>query len=363
MAKRSFDPAMWNELGFDIWYKSEPVRNLRMLMASMKSTNKRYLMKSKHDGMTVSDLVESYIVSNKKRYKNYQKVENRKNQERFGEYILLYLGRNMHLTQQLKVVNEFILQMTYGEHGLPYIVYTSSMKDSVWVHIWIGDREYMKDEARVYTRDYYQNSEGKMCAKSDPGAILVRKKGDPQKDASGEPILTSGWRQKKTRIFAESYKTVRPRMHDTLIAIYYKVFRQINAWVRYKSTWTADRLRLNREAPEWKNTKYRELAALQYYIKYVIHRLLTDDIDNYKHYDMQNVGYKDVTDPPTVYSRKLLDLFNKYKAVFKKPWTYQDELKENCNIMYGKFNVTMDHIRHLKVMFKAELTELVQTYN
>ena len=360
MEKRNFG-ATWSQLDFELWYKSEPVRNLKMILASMKATNKNYLMKSSHDGMTIGELVDSYLKSNEKGYKNYTPNVNKKNQPRYGEYFIIYIGRNINVQQQAKLVGEFIRQVTYGERSLPYVAYNSVRGDSVWIHLWIGDREYMKDEPKLYTRDYYLDADGKTCGPNTSGAVKVRSKGDVQRDKNGEPIMTNGWRQKKTRIFVESYETVRPRLMDMLVAVYYKVFRTMNITLKYRSK-HHDRLVINRFATDWKNTKYREIASLQYYIRNVIHRLLVDDIDNYKLYEPDAYSFENYIDPPTPYGQSLMQLFNTYKKIFKE-WKFTDKYGNEQGIMTVKYPEAMFNLYSLRKQFKQELNDIVKQYN
>lgn len=83
-----FESNDWFHFGFDVWYQVENVRNLKSEIKKMHASNKRYLMKSKHDGMVIDDLIESYLktsdVTNKNCQKYKQNKTNKKHQKRFG---------------------------------------------------------------------------------------------------------------------------------------------------------------------------------------------------------------------------------------------------------------------------------------
>ncbi|MDE8038896.1 hypothetical protein PT110_06945 [Erysipelothrix rhusiopathiae] len=350
------------QLGFDIWFKPQPVRNLKQLIRSMNASNKTYLTKSNHDGMSVDELVDAYILSNNKEYKNYKKVseDKRKHKRRYGEYFIIYLGKNISMSSQIKILHEFIDQVRYGERGLPFYATTSKANGEVWIHLWIGDREYLKDEPKVYTKTQYKKPNGQLCGKDYPGAIVLYEKGDIQKDAEGNVKTTSGWRQKKTRIFTESYKTLVPRLKDAMLAVFYCVFKKINPMLKFKvrdeySNKRKEFVTVSRAAPDWKNIKYREIASLQYFVKYVIHELMTNDIDNYHYYGEDSI---DFMDPPTPYSIELRNLFLQYDKIFKS-WMFEDEWNQTRNIMFENYHSVMHHLTYLRTMFKKQVNQIV----
>ena len=351
----------WYHLNYNIWFTSKPVRNLKQHIHSMTSANKHYLMKSRHDGMTIDTLTEAYLNSNKP-CRSYDKVteENRVNQPRYGEAIMLYLGRNISFKEQILITKEFIEQMCYGEWALPYYVTTSTNKNEVYVHIWICDREIVKDEPKTYNKTQYVRENGEVCGKHDP--LMHRtlyEKGDIQKDADGNPRLNNGWRQKKTRIFTESYKTVWPRLRDAIVAIYYRVIKKIQVQLKFsvKDEFSDKRkefVSVNRHAPDWKNIKYREIASLQYFIKYVIHELMSNEVESYDYRYDERPGYINFKEPGNKKSQELLNLFNEYNVIFDT-WEFEDELHHKRKIMFESFSAVMRNLSALRTRFKNQI--------
>ena len=355
------DKKTWYHLNYDIWFTSEPVRNLQRHIKSMTSANKKYLMKSHHDGMTIDKLTQSYLNSVKP-CTSYEKInpENRKNEPRYGEAIILYLGRNISFNHQILLTKEFISQICYGEQNLPYYVTTSRNKNEVYVHIWICDREIVKNEPKTYNKTQYVRADGKLCGVNDPLVDRVLySKGEIQKDANGNVKLNNGWRQKKTRIFTESYATMWPRLRDSILAIYYKIMKRINVQLKFsvKDEFSEKRkefVSVNRGAPDWKNVKYREIASLQYFIKYVIHELMTESIEPFDPRYDESPGYIDFKEPRNYRSRQLYDLFKEYDEIFDC-WEFRDELLHLRPLMFTGFKEVMYNLRALRTRFKNQI--------
>ncbi|QIK86386.1 hypothetical protein G7061_07080 [Erysipelothrix sp. HDW6B] len=408
-----FESNDWYHFGFDVWYKVENVRNLKTEIARMHASNKRYLMKSKHDGMLIDDLVDSYLKTSDVKNINCMKYKktttNKKHQKRYGSYFLIHLGKNYGLNLQVKILHEFIKQVCYGEENLPYFATTSKNGNHTYIHLWICDREYIKDEARVYESDYWQK-DGKRCKANIPGAVLLHEKGDIQLDKDGNPKMLNGWRQTKTRIFAESWKTSAKRWRDAFVAVFYCVLRRTEPMLKFKlkpmsydvelaivesdieaikskhpemsdamarkqleferyqndkqSKQDREFIKVNRSAAEWKNIKYREIASLQYFIKHVIHELMSDDIDNWKNHEPDSWNgrrYIDFDNPPTALSNSLRDLFKKYNQIFNK-WEYTSIDGEPRKIMFAPNEEVIPNIRELRDKFKHQINSILKKY-
>ncbi|CAM4165226.1 hypothetical protein [Erysipelothrix aquatica] len=408
-----FESNDWFHFGFDVWYQVENVRNLKSEIKKMHASNKRYLMKSKHDGMVIDDLIESYLktsdVTNKNCKKYKQNKTNKKHQKRFGSYFLIHLGKSYGLNMQVKIVHEFIKQVCYGEENLPYFATTSKNGSDIYIHLWICDREYVKDEARVYESDYWQK-DGKRCKANTLGGVLLHKQGDIQYDKEGNPKMLNGWRQTKTRIFAENWKTSAKRWRDAFVAVFYCVLRRTEPMLKFKlkpmsydvelaivesdinaikaknpemsevvarkhleferyqndkqSKKDREFINVNRNAAEWKNIKYREIASLQYFVKYVIHELMSDDIDNWKQYEPDSWNerrYIDFDNPPTALSKSLKDLFTQYNQVFNK-WEYTSIGGETRKIMFASNEEVIPNLRELRDKFKHQINSILKKY-
>lgn len=310
---------------------------------------------------------------------------------------------------QVKIVHEFIKQVSYGEENLPYFATTSKNGSDIYIHLWICDREYVKDEARVYESDYWQKN-GKRCKANTPGGVLLHKQGDIQYDKEGNPKMLNGWRQTKTRIFAENWKTSAKRWRDAFVAVFYCVLRRTEPMLKFKlkpmsydidlaiaqtniesikennpgisdlmarkhleferymhdgnSTKDREFINVNRNAAEWKNIKYREIASLQYFIKYVIHELMSDDIDNWKQHEPDSWNerrYIDFDNPPTALSKSLKDLFKQYNQIFNK-WEYTSIDGETRKIMFASNEEVIPNLRELRDKFKHQINSILKKY-
>lgn len=410
---KKFESNDWYHFGFDVWYTIENVRDLKPEIAKMHASNQQYLMKSKHDEMAIDDLVDAYLqtaeVSNKNCKKYKQNKTDKKHKKRYGAKFTIHLGKNYSKSFQIKIVNEFIRQVCYGEEHLPYFATTSKNGSEIYIHLWICDREFLKDEPRVYESDYWQLN-GKRCKANAPGGVLLHKEGEIQYDKEGKPKMLNGWRQTKTRIFAESWKTSAKRWRDAFVAMFYCVLRRTEPMLKFKLKKMAnhselkamqedlDRIRsddpilkkniealkdevdeynrlldkipdrefitVNRNAEDWKNVKYREIAALQYFVKYVIHELMSDDIDNWSIYEPDSWSerrYIDFDNPPTAYSKALRNLFKEYERIFNT-WEFTDAEGELRKIMFDSNNEVIPNLRILRDKFKKQINKILMIY-
>ncbi|QIK56996.1 hypothetical protein G7059_03600 [Erysipelothrix sp. HDW6A] len=391
-SNKKFESNDWYHFGFDVWYSFQNVRDLKQEISKMHASNKRFLSKSKNDGMVIDELVDAYLstaeVSNKNCKKYKKNKTNKKHQKRFGAYFLIHIGKNYSMSFQVKILNEFIKQVCYGEENLPYFAVSSKNKDSIYIHLWICDREFVKNEPRVYANDYWQK-DGKRCTANTPGGVLLHKEGDIQYDKDGKPKMMNGWRQNKTRIFAESLKTSSRRWRDAFVAAFYCILRQNEPGLKFKlkkfaydadyellkndieelnkliaSRPDREYVRVNRDGPDWKNIKYREIASLQYFIKYVIHELISDDIDNWRTYEpdaWNGLRYIDYENPPTAYGKALRDLFKNFNHIFNT-WEFIDDKGVTRKIMFDEPAETLINLKDLRERFKSQVNKLLTIY-
>lgn len=184
-------------------------------------------------------------------------------------------------------------------------------------------------------------------------------KGDVQKDAEGNVKMTTGWRQVKTRKFTESYGITWPRIKDMMLAAYYKIFKRVDVQLKFKvkDEHTEKRkefITVNRYDPDWKKSKYQEIASLQYFIKYIIHELMTGAVDQYDpNYDV-SPGYINFKEPTNATGHKLLKIFNEYEEIFET-WEYQDELLHTRKLMFTGFQDSMYNLKALRIRFKGQI--------
>lgn len=161
----------------------------------------RFLCCSKMPGsMSFNDFADLYLAYEEKRKGNYEK-----RRKRYGTFFDFQMPlknwdtgaeKYFQANDQLKkVVRSVANQLVDGEFGLMWAAWTFFMPRAkqknpwVYVRIWICDREVYREEdtlkalANGGIKSYYKSTRyinpktGKFCRKSDPGAVLLYRKG------------------------------------------------------------------------------------------------------------------------------------------------------------------------------------------
>lgn len=347
---------------YKIWLSPQPTRKelIKDLIEIADNQYNRYsvLFKSKVDGLTSKDLLQSYLSDNN----HIEKTDKR--EARYGEYYQMSVSTSIGMANLTKLVGELIQEIIYGKVNLPYVVLYTRKKGNYYLRIWIADREWT-NEVHRYARDYYYNKNtGKSTNKLDPNAELRCRKGDPKLDKDGKEQVKA-WSRNKTTIFTESYEFTQPRFYDILEAIFIKLKNTVkNYFARRKNGTKPHRVYVSEKGGHrLKEHLYREVASLQYFIQQQCFQEIVNNFD-YIRWERDGVmgfnqGNIDITDPYGNLAKGILALYHKYQARIKKGEFHTQEgnlyrIFKGVHYKQGVQNVT-----YLKSMFKADLKKLL----
>lgn len=342
---------------YNLWFRPEVTRleKLQTLIEILENKFNGYetLIKSKCDGYNSQKLIESYLTDNN----HIKTTETRL--ARYGELYYLSIDHNVGLHNLIRVVKEFVYEISYGCIDLPYVAMYTKKKNSFFVTIWIADREWGVFEQR-YDRDYYFDKEtGKPSNKDNPNAIHKCVKGEPKFDSHGNVIIRN-WASRKIRIFHEDYRDSNPRYYDTLEAIFIRIKNNELNRLRLK------RLAMRSIGHDDKVHLYREVASLEYYIQQSCYKAILDTYDFKTHDRDIQLGLIppgiDVRDPDGEVPKEIVKLFYKYRERMKKG-SFHDEYGNELTIFKKvSYKQGLKNVKSLRLLFKTELNEILIRY-
>lgn len=341
----------------NIWFEPRPAR-LNLVKNLIEITNNKYngysvLFKSKVDGLSASELMESYIQDNP----HIKETNSRK--PRYGEYYQMSVDLNIGMVNLVKTVREFVNEIIYGYDDLPYVVLYKQKHGRYYLHIWIADREW-GNELQVYSRDYwYDKDTGRPSNEDDPNAILKCRKGDPKLDKSGNPIYRN-WNSRKSLIFNEGYEYTQPRLYDTIHAILIKIkstFKNV-----FKDGWK--RVYFKKGGNRYKEHLYREVAHFQNYIQWMCLAEIVNtwNYESWQHDLNKGVSMKtiDLRNPYGKTAKAIHKLFYKYKTRLSKGEFHTADNRKFSIFKGVRYETGTNNLVYLKMMFKSDLMAILK---
>lgn len=244
------------------------------------------------------------------------------------------------------------------ERGLKYIAWQYHKGKSLWIKLFISDREYYEpdhdDFERYASTCYISKKTGAICSQSDPHAALHHARGDIKKDSDGQPIVKKyHFKSTKTRLFA--YKKDQ---RNLVFQRFYDYFRQVLLKVKCKIVKGKFFRRLNLK---YAYTRYhkRVITAnnqLRQYVQNEINIGINQWVRYPTGYDITRYDYQTGEPILTAECRLYLKLFEKYKKIFAAGYYEYQNMKyliEDCRCDLAETNIFK-----LKELFDKELKQL-----
>lgn len=338
-----------NEKENNCYIELKPVRSI----SNLKKANYG-------DLLTFDTPCDPYLFLEKvKNYENNKKRDFKKNYEaRYGyKFTILLPEGNWDLDLTKKFIKKFVDEVRQKEKGLKYISWIKQRGKGKYVTLYISDREYYAhQEIAKYDRDLYLDKNTKQWTSAgNPDAVLWCKKGEIKKDKNGEKIVKMiEFKKRKSRRFCfkeSDKKDFYQSFRDLFIQVVKKVKKNI------KSGLLISRENLRKA----KNAYQRRSIIALNTTKQIIQNELNIRLWRSKRYPDAYEIYAYGANKGELYltpkSKKVKDLFNKYRNIFKQGF-YQVE-----NVSFDiKYNIRCDIVEqnliYLKSIFHQELASL-----
>ncbi len=294
------------------------------------SNLKQKVVYTNFDSYDKSKLQKYYEIfgkeSIKKEYK-YVKRPNYRNRVAYEFKILLPMKNkivnadekiNGYTMKELFDVSKKLVKELIGEEkGLKATSFLETNKNITYVNIFILDREYhYVNTYATYSNTSYQNKNTlSFCNKNDPDAIIAYKKGDLKKDKNGNLIKVERYfKTTKTRRFILWEKN-RSAVRNEFAKLIYQCLHFIEKFsiniIKAKYIFKKNiKYAFNRFAKRNIININRTISLIQNELN-----LLIDNDIKYS-YDYKN-PYHIPELIPNEFPKNYLDLYNKYKDIFK----------------------------------------------